>query len=115
VIIRFQKNWSSASWDVYAFERDPRGGRISYRITLEALAPVNEGTFLQPAIQLPLDHQQPFVDALLEGLSEAGIIPRMGATEAELVATKRHLEDMRALTFEEIKPIVSAEGDCKDD
>jgi hypothetical protein len=100
--IRFQQDWASGTWNVFAFDRRGRD-RILYRVTLESVT-VPENEAAQPSFKLDIDRQTDFVGALLEGLSEAGLIPKMGATEAELTATKKHLEDMRAMAFEEVKP-----------
>ncbi len=103
MIIRFKQNFGRGSYDVYAFQDCP-GGRRPYRITLEVLPVVDDMVLIEPAIRLRQIERIDFVNALLEGLTEAGLIPQMGATQAELVATKRHLEDLRALTFDEVKP-----------
>jgi hypothetical protein len=56
---------------------------------------------LPEAVTIPEEDARVFIDALLEGLADAGLIPKMGATEAELKATKYHLEDFRKLVFEQ--------------
>lgn len=103
MIIRFEKSWPNLSWDVYAFDQTPQG-RVAYRVTVEKMPPMQNGLIMEPAVRVPMEDQRDLIHALLDGLTEAGLIPKMGATEAELVATKRHLDDLRALTFDDIRP-----------
>ena len=102
--INFQKNFSAGGWSIYA-QRFINEIRVPYKITIERLEPVKENLlFPEPSCVIGYMMADEVIKALLDGLAEAGLIPRMGATEAELVATKRHLADMRALAFETVQP-----------
>ena len=40
MIIRFEHSWESGGWNIFAFERLPTGGRVPFKITIEALSAV---------------------------------------------------------------------------
>lgn len=101
--IGIDRSWNTGGWDVYAHRYTPTG-RVPFQISVKEMPEVAEGMHAKPAFHLDMEQGPEIVRALLDALTEAGLMPALGATEAELKATIRHLEDLRALTFEQVKP-----------
>lgn len=100
ISIHFAREPGRIGWSVYACTYINRR-RAPFKITIEMLDPVDDANRIEPALSNVDDET---IEALLKGLQEANLMPKMGVTEAELAATKRHLEDLRALVWEENKP-----------
>jgi hypothetical protein len=99
--IRFHRNPAKGyAWEIYAWRDHPGRTKEAFSIQVTATA-VKDGLHFPEAVTIPEEDARVFIDALLEGLADAGLIPKMGATEAELKATKYHLEDFRKLVFEQ--------------
>jgi hypothetical protein len=92
------------AWEVYVWDDAPNGDRIQYSLKIETHKVSHRFAPFDATMVLDEAEKNKIVGALLEGLTEAGLLPKMGATEAELVATKRHLADMRSLAFQDVKP-----------
>lgn len=103
--VHFANSYSSGSWEIYAMEYT-QTGRVPYRISIERLKEVGEMEKSDPAIRVPYWIFDKILPAVLEGLVEANLMPKMGAVEAELKATVRHLKDMRSLVFKTVSPEV---------
>lgn len=94
--IHFDRDLARNSWAVYAFKDERHGERRMYRLTVELLAPTPDGMLItEPTAQLPFEELHDFVEAMKKGLAEAGFLADSSASQAELKATKLHLEDMR--------------------
>lgn len=103
IIIHFNRSFAADRWEVFA-ARYTRTGRVPFRITIEELPELSNGERTGPSYSIRPDQAPAIVKALLDGLAEAGLMPPMGAVEAELKAVKRHLADMRSLAFESLPP-----------
>lgn len=97
--IHFDYRIETRSLNVYAYDEIDESSRIPYTITLTKGVPDKFGEVMRPSATLPRHLQDQIVRALIDGLQEADLMPKMGATEAELKATKYHLEDFRKLVF----------------
>jgi hypothetical protein len=99
--IRFERRWDLVNgWNIWAFLRTERGTRVPYQITVKELPAMSECELMQPSAVFEDKMADEFFRALIAGLQEAGKLPQMGATEAELNAVKRHLSDMRQMAME---------------
>lgn len=102
--IGFDRSWATGGWDIYAHRYTGTGSRIPYKITITEMPEVKQFDRAEPSYSLEGMMGQEIVAALIQGLTEAGLMPPMGATEAELKATIRHLSDLRSLVFEQVRP-----------
>jgi hypothetical protein len=92
------KPYDKHCWELRVGIREGTGF-IPLKITVEKLPIVAEGMLLDRGNNINLfDHELiQLKDAFLEALEMAGIMQNVTATQAELKATKYHLEDMRKL------------------
>lgn len=76
--------------------------RVPLKITVEKQKPAPAGFHIEPSLVLDKEEFQEIASALYSAVSESGLFTiKEDATTSELKATKYHLEDMRALVFEE--------------
>ncbi len=104
-LMKFYFQKTGLGYDVFIYDDIADHQVTLFKVKIEKQIKLLSDSYGQmpPSLQIGYRDNR-VIPALLEGLAEAGLIPKMGATEAELTATKKHLEDMRALAFEEIKP-----------
>lgn len=96
--IRFQNDWSRNGWSVYVVDYS-RGQSIPYEISITRKDPISETERIPCAAIIDREQMTSFVNALKEGLADAGFLADIGPLEGELKATKIHLEDMRKLAL----------------
>lgn len=113
MIIRFQYRLLHRAWDMIAFQETkdadgqfPEIPGFAYRITLEKIPLLHtEGTGIPLAARIKKVEMGVLAKALIDGLIDADFLkPQAHATSVELQATKKHLEDMRALVWKEPRP-----------
>lgn len=102
--IHFHKSLSKNCWEVFAYQ-NADGFRIPYTIQIIQHNDkfLSHGMMMNSSCELDHDTFMPFIRAMKDGLAEAGLLESSSACEAELKATKYHLEDMRKLTFKAVK------------
>ncbi len=103
--VHFQRNWARNSYELYVF-KSTGNGRIPIRCDFTELPEEPQDRMLAPSALIPIHESFEIITAVIKGITEIGLMPEMGATEAELLATKRHLADMRFLVFNETPPAI---------
>lgn len=58
---------------------------------------------MDPSFEVHEAEGKEIINALISALQEQGLLPPVTAAETELKATKYHLEDMRAFSYQFIK------------
>lgn len=96
--IGFSKSWPRMGWEIYA-HRYVQTGRIPFKITIEEMPILKEFEQSEPSAVLREIEGQEIIRALIQGLTESELLPPIGATESELKATKKHLQDMRSIAL----------------
>ena len=99
--ISIVENWRTGGLDLYIFIR--QGGKIMFLIdaTRGVFEEKQEGVAVEkPSLTLPRGVAQ----TLLQKLTQHGVKPKdAGMTEGKLIATEKHLEDMRKVVFNQLK------------
>lgn len=95
-----QRSFSRDGWSVCAHEYDSNGFRIPIKITIERGKPVSPYDIAEESLFLPGGNITTIVQALIDGLSEAGFLATSTPQKLQIEAMGRHLEDMRTLVFE---------------
>lgn len=94
------------SWDVFVFDETHQ-----YKISIEKKPITNGGSFkIEPTLNIPKHDMADVANALLNGLSESGFCHKDGATTAELNATKKHLDNMVRLVFDQNNQLLNCLG-----
>lgn len=102
--IHFQKDYSRLGWSVYCYQKTNTDKRIPFKISIEPCEALQNGFQMNPSITIDDEKYPDFIDALVKGLSEAGILQKSPEAIGELSALKKHVEDLQRLLFEsEIK------------
>lgn len=101
--IAFQQDWGRNGWQIFVRETTATG-QIPYRVTIERLPEIGKYVRMDESTFLDGHVAEGFIQALIEGLQRSSLMPKATSVEAELNATKNHLEDMRALVFNSGKP-----------
>lgn len=82
---------------IYIYTRYPNGDILLNHGDTEELVPYGaSSSTIKPTLRL--SHNQ--LQELANALDKQGFKPQKGFLEGELIATKKHLEDMRTLVFE---------------
>lgn len=102
--IVIEKNWSG-SFDIYAFQDKNLHQFVKYDIQITATTMDKDKALkTEPSYKLSIHHGDIVLKALYEAIVAAGLAPVIqNATDAELKATKYHLEDMRMIAQKEVR------------
>lgn len=93
----WDKRFDKACESIYLLDRD---NNIAY--SFEIIAHEIKGDEQMPSTDINLDDPLGVLRGLAEALQMGGYIPK-AATDAELKATKYHLEDFRKLAFDDLR------------
>lgn len=90
-----QRRIDRNAWEIALWDKDRQ---TSYTIEFKSHKVDNEDIQIETTLILDDPNQMEILKSLAEALYQIGILPGT-ATEAELKATKYHLEDMRKMVF----------------
>lgn len=99
--IRFQKNWSYNAWEVFVFDSSDYAKKFKITITSEIKEKAQRFEAVEPVARLEMSEAEDFIAAMIEGLSEAGLLSTRPGDVAHVESIKYHLEDMRKLVFKD--------------
>lgn len=99
--VKFQRSWSRDGWEILVYEYNSNHSVQMYTVKIEKGSLVEDGGLFPENERLFVREEQfkQIKNALIEGLSDSGLLKGSSAVEAELKATNKHLEDMRSLVF----------------
>jgi hypothetical protein len=115
ISIRIKESMCSASREIFIFLYGSDGrARLLRPIKLDWEDLGNGACYFgdkEPSIKIPDElGRAGFVEALQEGLREAGLIAKQDELVGELRASKKHLEDMRTLALWGTRPTAPRDG-----
>ncbi len=97
--VYFKKEEWSGQTNVYIMGIDTNGTRVLAKPMELDFSEYDDFKISKPSLSFDqFRGGSQFLQALLDGLVEAGFVPEKGP-ESELKATRFHLEDMRKITF----------------
>lgn len=98
-IFRDVLRFGPRSWGLVVCTLDAQGNPEHLVDSGPSSDTITPATLIEPTMRLDENDVQDLMDQLWA----QGVRPSRGSAEGELAATKRHLEDMRALAFKEGK------------
>jgi hypothetical protein len=103
--IYFDYSILDRGFNVFAYEETEGQATVVYELAITKVTVASEYEALPRSARVSKPEMAAIANALIEGLVSAGFLaPQAHATDAELAATKRHLEDMRSLVWKAPKP-----------
>ena len=103
--VLIKQSWEGMGVDVLIYEKSEDGGKMRvWEFGTPTIKEVENGFVKTPSFYI--NNGDEFLTALAVALDKKGVkLPERSFAEGELVATKLHLEDMRAIVKKCAKPL----------